>query len=62
VVDPRRGFGRPVIDRRGVRVDAVLTRLAAGEPRESVAADFGLELGEVAAAERFQPRTARRAA
>jgi uncharacterized protein (DUF433 family) len=62
VVDPRRGFGRPVIDRRGVRVDAVLARLAAGEPRESVAADFGLELGEVTAAERFQPRTARRAA
>lgn len=62
VIDPRRGFGRPIVARRGVRVEEVLARLDAGESRESVATDFGLEQHEVRSAERFGARIARRAA
>lgn len=49
VVDPLRNFGRPTIARRGIRVDDVLGRLAAGEPVADVAADYRLDVGEVEA-------------
>jgi uncharacterized protein (DUF433 family) len=61
-VDPRRGFGQPIIARRGVRVEDVVHRLQAGEPKASVADDFGLGLSEVEAAERFKSRVLPRAA
>ncbi|MCL2090695.1 MAG: DUF433 domain-containing protein [Micrococcales bacterium] len=47
VVDPRRNFGRPTIDARGIRVDDVRDRLAAGEPVPQVAADYRLDLAVV---------------
>ena len=61
-IDPRRGFGRPIIARRGVRVEDVVHRLLSGEPKAVVAADFGLEPAEVDAAERFKTRVLPRAA
>ena len=62
VVDPRRGFGQPIIASRGVRVEDVVHRLLAGEPRAVVADDFGLAPSEVDAAERFKSRVLPRAA
>jgi len=62
VIDPRRGFGQPIIARRGVRVEDIVHRLKAGEPRATVADDFGLEPAEVEAAERFKTRILSRAA
>ena len=47
VVDPRRNFGRPTIAARGIRVDDVRARLAAGEPAPQVAADYRLDLTAV---------------
>jgi uncharacterized protein (DUF433 family) len=61
-IDPRRGFGQPIIARRGVRVEDVVHRLLAGEPKAVVADDFGLEPAEVEAAERFKSRVLPRAA
>jgi uncharacterized protein (DUF433 family) len=61
-IDPRRGFGQPIIARRGVRVEDVVDRLLAGEPRAVVADDFGLEPAEVEAAARFKSRVLPRAA
>jgi uncharacterized protein (DUF433 family) len=55
-VDPRRGFGQPIIARRGVRVEDVVHRLLAGEPKSVVADDFDLEPAEVEASERFKSR------
>lgn len=62
VIDPRRGFGQPIVARRGVRVEDVVHRLLAGEPRAVVADDFGLEQAEVEAAERFKARVLPQAA
>jgi uncharacterized protein (DUF433 family) len=62
VIDPRRGFGQPIIARRGIRVEDVVHRLQAGEPMAVVADDFGLEQAEVEAAERFKTRILPRAA
>ena len=61
-IDPRRGFGQPIIARRGVRVEDVVRRLLSGEPKAVVADDFGLEPAEVEAAERFKTRVLPRAA
>ena len=62
VVDPRRGFGQPIIARRGVRAEDIVHRLLAGEPMGVVADDFGLTPSEVEAAERFKSRVLPRAA
>ncbi|QHC60509.1 DUF433 domain-containing protein [Rathayibacter sp. VKM Ac-2760] len=47
VVDPRRNAGQPTIERLGVRVDDVLSRVRAGEALAEVADDFGLEPREL---------------
>jgi uncharacterized protein (DUF433 family) len=57
-----RGFGRPIVSRRGIRVEDIAHRLLAGESQASVAADFGLEPAEVRAAEHFASRVLPRAA
>jgi len=62
VIDPRRGFGQPIVARQGVRVEDVVHRLLAGEPRAVVADEFGLEWAEVEAAERFKARVLPRTA
>lgn len=61
-VDPRRGFGLPIIDRRAVRTDHIVARIRAGEPRKSVARDYKLTSREVNEAVRFARQGLRRAA
>jgi len=41
VIDPRFGFGRPVLDGTGIRTDVVIERFSAGEPLEALAEDYG---------------------
>lgn len=40
IVDPRFGFGQPVLESNGVRVEAVLDRFHAGESVDVIAEDF----------------------
>lgn len=42
VVDPSRGFGRPVLDKAGVRTEVVVQRFQAGETITSLAQDYEL--------------------
>ena len=41
VIDPRLGFGRPVIDGTGIRTEVIIDRFRADERLESIANDFG---------------------
>ncbi|MBK6375753.1 MAG: DUF433 domain-containing protein [Dokdonella sp.] len=43
VIDPKRGFGRPVLDGRGIRTEVVVERFQAGESIASLAEDYGLD-------------------
>lgn len=61
-IDPGRGFGQPIVERAGLRVENVAARLGAGEEPASVAEDFGLSMDEVEAVTRFCAGLARRAA
>lgn len=47
VLDPRRGYGRPVFDASGVRVSDALGPLRAGETFEAVALDFGVSVSDL---------------
>ncbi|MEX0153258.1 DUF433 domain-containing protein [Microbacterium sp. LMI1-1-1.1] len=47
VVDPERNAGQPTVDRLGVRVEDIVSRVRAGEPMVEVAEDFGLERREL---------------
>lgn len=47
VVDPQRNSGQPTIDRLGVRVEDVLSRVRAGERLTDVADDFSLQPKEI---------------
>ena len=47
VVDPHRNSGQPTIDRLGVRVEDVLSRVRAGESSAEVGEDFGLDPKEI---------------
>ena len=40
VIDPRLGFGRPVIDGTGIRTEIIIDRFRAGEKLESIANDY----------------------
>lgn len=42
VIDPRFGFGRPVLDIRGVRTEVIVERFQAGETMASLAGDYEL--------------------
>jgi len=42
VIDPARGFGRPVLDARGIRTEIVVERFRAGESIADLAEDYGL--------------------
>ena len=48
VIDPEFSFGAPSI--RGIKTNAIAELVEAGEPPESVADDFSLQLAEVKAA------------
>lgn len=47
VVDPHRNSGQPTVDRIGVGVEDVLSRVRAGEPLAEVGDDFGLSTREL---------------
>jgi uncharacterized protein (DUF433 family) len=47
VADPTINFGHPYFTSTGTPVDAVLSRLRAGEPMDDVADDFALGIDEV---------------
>ena len=47
VIDPEVRFGIATV--RGIPTEAIADQVEAGDPVESVAQDFGLDLGEVAA-------------
>lgn len=42
VIDPERGYGRPILDGRGIRTEVVVERFQAGESIASLAEDYGL--------------------
>ena len=44
VIDPERGYGRPVLDGRGIRTEVIVERFQAGESIESLAEDYGLKV------------------
>lgn len=44
VIDPRFGFGRPVIEGKGVRTELVLERFQAGESIAALSEDYGLPI------------------
>lgn len=54
VVDPRVSFGRPVIDGTAVRTEVVAHRLKAGESVSDLAADYGVEVGQIEEAIRYE--------
>jgi uncharacterized protein (DUF433 family) len=47
LVSPLISFGRPIIKRLGVTTRAIADRINAGEPEESVVADYGLNQAEL---------------
>lgn len=47
VIDPQRGFGLPIIARRGIRADVIAERYRAGDSPEFIAEDFELTMDEV---------------
>lgn len=47
VIDPRFGFGRPVLDGRGIRTEVIVERFQAGESIASLAEDYGLSVDTV---------------
>ncbi len=52
-VDPRYGFGYPVIWRTGVRADVLADLVEAGDPVDFVASQYGLEPAEVERAAQY---------
>lgn len=44
VIDPERGYGRPVLDGRGIRTEVIIERFDAGESIASLADDYGLSV------------------
>ena len=47
VIDPRVGFGRPVLDGTGIRTEVLIERFSAGERIEALAADYGRSPAEI---------------
>ncbi|MGH8656325.1 MAG: DUF433 domain-containing protein [Gammaproteobacteria bacterium] len=47
VIDPRLGFGRPVIEGTGIRTEVIIDRFRAGEPIDSIAEDYGRSRAEI---------------
>lgn len=55
-VDPRLGFGLPVVATRGVRTELLREQFAAGETIEQIAIDFGVGEGDVKSALQYESR------
>jgi uncharacterized protein (DUF433 family) len=58
VIDPERGFGRPTLAGKGVRVDIVVERYRAGETIEELARDYGVSVELIDDAVRCELRAA----
>jgi uncharacterized protein (DUF433 family) len=58
VLDPLRGFGRPVIAQTGIRASIVAERYRAGESARDLAADYGVEVEQIEDAVRCEIPTA----
>ncbi|MFN9730786.1 MAG: DUF433 domain-containing protein, partial [Pseudomonadota bacterium] len=58
VIDPRFGFGRPVIEGSGVRIDVMVERFNSGEGIVELAADYGLTDAAIEDAIRMDSRRA----
>jgi len=58
VIDPRRSFGRPVLDGFGLRTAVLAERFYAGESVEDLARDYGVPSEAIENALRCQPRAA----
>lgn len=43
VIDPERGFGRPVLDGRGIRTEVIVDRFLAGESVASLSEDYAVD-------------------
>lgn len=54
VVDPRHAFGRPVISGTNITTEALNSLVKGGDKLEDIADDYGLTLGEVQSAIRFE--------
>ncbi|MDE2360192.1 MAG: DUF433 domain-containing protein, partial [Betaproteobacteria bacterium] len=57
-IDPRIGFGRPIIIHAGVRTEVIADRFAAGDSPEDMAEDYGVPETDILEALRFQQRIA----
>ena len=58
VVDPRRAFGRPVIDGTNLTTEAVMALLRGGEAVENIAESFRITPAAVLAAKSFEQQKA----
>ncbi len=58
VIDPERGFGRPTLAGRGIRVDVVVERYRAGESPADLAADYRVAVEVIDDAVRSELREA----
>lgn len=58
VVDPTRGFGQPIFARGGARLQDALSPFRAGEPLESVTAEYGIPPVQLEDAVRIATRIA----
>lgn len=47
MIDPYRNFGQPSFASNAAPVGPVLDRIGAGEPLQSVARDYGLDIDEI---------------
>ncbi len=47
IVDPKRGFGRPMVEHRGIPIDEIIDRWWAGESIRSLSDDFELDETQV---------------
>ena len=54
VIDPRRAFGLPILERSGVATAIVAERFKAGESMDELAGDYGCSTLEVCEALRFE--------
>lgn len=57
-IDPSLSFGRPMIARRAIATEAVVSRIDGGESVEEVAEDYALTIDEVTAAVMFENQAA----
>lgn len=58
MIDPTIAFGKPCLERLGVKTEIIADRFFAGEPIEELSADYGAKPEEIQEAIRWSARTA----